>query len=164
MYRAQTDAEVLFFEDHWHIFKYTVGQLPQVIFALWNTFEFDVWIDVTQAAWGLEFLRTSLLDQVAKHKLHFKAVLSVWQGSIWLEVYLNPEVPHVIKLNLLLLVADHETAGIKAELRQVQLSGEDVVVILLLTMLALGPALVLFIRAAGLRDVLTTVILCLVPA
>ena len=64
---AQTDAEMLLLEHDWYVFKDAICKLAQVIFALRHAFEFNIGVNVAQAARGLEFLWSTLLDQIAKH-------------------------------------------------------------------------------------------------
>ena len=137
MHSAETDAKVLLFKNDWNVFEDSIGQLPQVIFALGNAFKLDIGVDLAQARRRLELFRTALIDKVTEHQLDFEAVLSICKGSIGLKVKLNAEVPHVVEFYFLFLVANHETPRIKAELVLVEPRWEDVVVILLLPLLRL---------------------------
>ena len=137
MHSAETDAKVLLFKNDWNVFEDSIGQLPQVIFALGNAFKLDIGVDLAQARRRLELFRAALIDKVTEHQLDFEAVLSICEGSIGLKVKLNAEVPHVVELYFLFLVSNHETTRIKAELVLVEPRWEDVVMILLLPLLRL---------------------------
>ena len=118
---AEADAEVLLLEHDGHVLEDAVCQLPQVVLALRDTLELHVGVNIAKAVGGLEFLGASLLHQVAEHQIHLELVLRIGEGAVGLKVKFHSKVAKVIELNLLFLVADHEAAGVEAELFVVEL-------------------------------------------
>ena len=90
----------------------------------------------------MKLLGASLLDQVTEHELNFKAIFRVCQCAIGEEIKFDPEVSHVVQLDFLLLVPDHETPCIEAELLKLEPGRKYIVMVLELARARLQTAII----------------------
>ncbi len=65
---AKGDAEMLFVENHWYIFKDSVRETSHPEFLNSNTLELSITFDLFEVALELKLVRAPLVQQVTEHK------------------------------------------------------------------------------------------------